>query len=200
MWEINNQIMGKHILFDTDGVIVHSDMWSNEYVRRSGISPDAMRSFFRDVFEDCLIGESDLKEAIKPYLAQWNWTGTVEEYLEAWFLYEDCIDKKLLEKIQELRKTGIECHIATNQEKYRLAYLRNEMGFAKNFDSIFCSCELGYKKPQKEFYEKILHILDVNAGEILYFDDAIENIEAAKELGIYAILYWDVNDFSKTQI
>jgi HAD superfamily hydrolase (TIGR01509 family) len=56
------------------------------------------------------------------------------------------------------------------------------MGFAKDFDTVFCSCELGYKKPQREFYEKILHILGANASEVLYFDDAIENIEAAKEL------------------
>lgn len=56
------------------------------------------------------------------------------------------------------------------------------MEFTKNFDSVFCSCELGYKKPQREFYEKILHILDVAADEILYFDDATENIESAKKL------------------
>ncbi len=190
----------KHILFDTDGVIVRSDMWSNEYCRRTGASTEVMIPFFRDLFGDCLVGKSDLKEVIKPYLTLWNWKGTVEEYLDEWFRYENKIDQKLVEKIQELRKAGIECHIATNQEKYRLTYLRNEMGFAKHFDSVFCSCELGCKKPQREFYEKILHILGTNAGEVLYLDDAEENIETAKKLWINAVLYRDVSDFDKMQI
>lgn len=187
----------KHILFDTDGVIVHSDMWSNEYARRSWISSEITRPFFREIFGDCLIGKSDLKEVIKPYLAQWDWTGTVDEYLEEWFRYENTVDKDLLEKIQELRKTGIQCHVATNQEKYRLAYLRNEMGFSKNFDSVFCSCELGYKKPQREFYERVLYILGAVSDEVLYFDDAKDNIESAKELGIHAVLYKNLEDFEK---
>ncbi len=37
----------QHILFDTDGVIVHSDMWSREYSRRKQISADIMIPFFR---------------------------------------------------------------------------------------------------------------------------------------------------------
>lgn len=187
----------KHILFDTDGVVVHSDMWSNEYVRRSGISPDAMRSFFRDVFGDCLLWKSDLREQIKPFLKEWKWTGTVDDYLNEWFCYENNVDLDLIREIQKLRKSWIHCHVATNQEKYRLEYLRNEMGFAKDFDTVFCSCELGYKKPQREFYEKILHILGANASEVLYFDDAIENIEAAKELWINAVLYRDIWDLEK---
>jgi putative hydrolase of the HAD superfamily len=172
-------------------------MWSNEYVRRSGISPDAMRSFFRDVFGDCLLWKSDLREQIKPFLKEWKWTGTVDDYLNEWFCYENNVDLDLIREIQKLRKSWIHCHVATNQEKYRLEYLRNEMGFAKDFDTVFCSCELGYKKPQREFYEKILHILGANASEVLYFDDAIENIEAAKELWINAVLYRDIWDLEK---
>jgi len=57
------------------------------------------------------------------------------------------------------------------------------MRFSENFDSVFCSCELGYKKPQREVYEKIVKILDIeNPQEILYFDDAEENTESAKKL------------------
>ncbi len=187
----------KHILFDTDGVIVHSDMWSNEYIRKSGISSETMKPFFRDIFGDCLIGKADLKEVIKPYLALWNWTRTVDEYLEEWFHYENHIDLQLLNKIQELRKSWILCYIATNQEKNRLSYLKNEMGFWKNFDSVFCSCEIGYKKPQKEYYENILDTLNTEADEVLYFDDAEENIESARKLGIKAFLYRDSSDFER---
>lgn len=187
----------KHVLFDTDGVIVHSDMWSNEYSRRSGIPPEIMKPFFCNIFGDCITGKSDLKEVINPYLSNWNWTGSVEEYLEEWFRYENRVDRELIRRIQELRKAWIECHVATNQEKYRLEYLRNTMGFSNDFDSVFCSSELGYKKPQKEFYERVLQTLNTNADEVLYFDDAEENIESAKELWINVVLYRDLGDFEK---
>lgn len=82
----------KHILFDTDGVIVRSDMWSNEYSRRSGISSEVMKPFFRDIFGDCIIGKADLKEVIKPYLTLWNWTGSVEEYWIKAVLYRTIED------------------------------------------------------------------------------------------------------------
>lgn len=95
----------KHILFDTDGVIVHSDMWSNEYARRTGITNELIKPFFRDVFGNCLIGKSDLKEAIKPFLSEWKWTGAVEGYLEEWFRYENHIDNEFIERIQELRRS-----------------------------------------------------------------------------------------------
>ncbi|MBC7503792.1 HAD-IA family hydrolase [Candidatus Gracilibacteria bacterium] len=185
----------KHILFDTDDVVVHSDMWSQEYSRRTGITTDIMIPFFRGVFQDCLVGKSDLKESLSPFLGEWGWTKSTQEYLDAWFAYENNIDKKLIEKIRQYRGYGIQCHVATNQEKYRLAYLRNEMGFSREFDSVFCSSEIGHKKPASEFYTHILDVLEIkDTNDIVYYDDAEENIEAAKKLGINAILYKTIDD------
>ena len=185
----------KHILFDTDGVVVHSDMWSQEYSRRTGITTDIMIPFFRWVFQDCLVWKSDLKESLAPFLWEWWWTKSTQEYLDAWFAYENNIDKKLIEKIRQYRWSGIQCHVATNQEKYRLAYLRNEMWFSREFDSVFCSAEIGYKKPASEFYTHILDVLEIqDPNDIVYFDDAEENIEAAKKLWINAILYKTIDD------
>lgn len=188
----------QHILFDTDGVIVHSKMWSIEYSRRKQISTDIMIPFFRWVFQDCLIGKADLKEAVSPYLGEWWWTEGPQKYLDAWFAYENNIDKQVIEKVREYRKSGIACHVATNQEKYRLAYLREKMWFSKEFDSVFCSAEIGYKKPQKEFFIAVLEALKVeNASDVTYFDDTEENIEAAKEIWINAILYRTIGDLKR---
>lgn len=185
----------KHFLFDTDVVIVHSDMWSQEYSRRTGITTDIMIPFFRWVFQDCIIGKADLKEVISPYLGEWWWSEGPQKYLDAWFAYENNIDKQVIEKVREYRKSWIACHVATNQEKYRLKYLKNEMWFSREFDSVFCSAEIGYKKPQKEFFIAILENLKVkNPSDITYFDDSEENIEAASKIGINAILYKTIDD------
>ncbi len=93
----------KHVLFDTDGVIVHPTMWSQEYARRSGILSESMKPFFQGIFADCILGKADLKEAIAPYLDEWKWTETVDEYLREWFVYEHRIDMRVIETVGKLR-------------------------------------------------------------------------------------------------
>lgn len=186
----------RYILFDTDGVLVHSPMWSLEYCQRAWLDPAIMKGFFTGVFQECLLGKADLRKVIAPFLLDWWWSGNVDEYLKSWFDFENQPDHELIEKIQELRKNWIQCYVATNQEKYRLDYLRNEMNFGDLFDGIFCSAEMGTKKPDPKYYQSIINTLWVSPSDIMYYDDAEENIESAKCIGIHSIHYRTFSDFS----
>ncbi len=188
--------MEKIYLFDTDGVLVHSEMWSVEYSRRMWLSPNTMKPFFSGIFQECIIGKADLQEVIVPYLKEWKWKWNPDKYLHAWFDFENKPDKLLIEKIQKLRKNWAKCYVATNQENYRLAYLRKNMAFETFFDGVFCSAEIGYKKPQKEFYTHIVSTLDVEPDNIVYFDDDEKNILSSKELGIKWIIYQNISDYT----
>lgn len=139
----------------------------------------------------------DLKDVIEPYLSLWWWNASVDEYLHEWFSHENKPDALLIEYIQELRKKGFKCYVATNQEKYRLNYLRNTMNFWIFFDGVFCSAEIGIKKPEEWFYKFILEYLWVGGDEIVYFDDDEKNILSAEKLGIKSIHYKDRDDFIK---
>lgn len=184
-------------LFDTDGVLVHSKMWSEVYCERTWLAPSAMKPFFTWIFQDCIVGKADLKDVIEPHLSLWWWNANVVEYLHEWFSYENKPDTLLIEHIQELRKSGHKCYVATNQEKYRLNYLRDTMKFWILFDGIFCSAEIGKKKPEEWFYKFILGCLWVTGDKIIYFDDDEKNILSAEKLGIKSIHYKDKNDFIK---
>ncbi len=185
-----------HFLFDTDWVLISSPMWSDEYSRRTWLDPRVMKPFFTWVFQECTLGKADLREMLQPYLTEWKWEWSVDAYLKAWFDFENQPDRELIGKIQELRKKWIQCHVATNQEKYRLEYIRTEMWFGAYFDSIFCSAEMGMKKPQEAYYQHIISSLHANPSDIIYFDDALENIESASSLGVKAIYYKSIRDFS----
>src|SRR6266699_6685441 len=64
------------------------------------------------------------------------------------------------------------CDLATNQEKYRTAYLLDQMGFERQFDGIFSSVYVGYMKHDTAFFEHVLRELkDVKPQEILFWDD-----------------------------
>lgn len=190
----------KCILFDADGVVINSEMFSVQYQIRFGVSDDEMLPFFRGIFKDCLVGKADLKEVVRPYLKDWKWTGTVDEFLQFWFKTEHHIDEKMIELIKALRSKNIKCFLVTNQEKYRTEYMTNEMGFKKVFDHIFSSAEIGYKKPEREFYEFIFNWINktksVAKEEIFYIDDSQEAINAANTYGINSRFYANFDDFT----
>ncbi len=74
----------------------------------------------------------------------------------------------------------------------------DKMGFAKSFDKTYASAHLGSKKPDHDFFQKILNELDnVEKNEIFFFDDDEENVQSAKEFGINAEVYTSFEDFKK---
>jgi len=59
------------------------------------------------------------------------------------------------------------------------------------FTKIFSALKMGLSKKDPEGYKLIAKELNLNADEILYIDDAPENIEAAKIAGLKTVLYLD---------
>jgi len=56
-------------------------------------------------------------------------------------------------------------------------------------DHILISAELGVAKPDPKIYKILANTLDCQYHEILFVDDFVENIQAAKSLGIQTIHY-----------
>ncbi|MFH2021790.1 MAG: hypothetical protein ABIJ33_00705, partial [Patescibacteria group bacterium] len=65
--------MTKAIIFDTDGMVVITNMFSVKFCEEYQVSYEVVLPFFKNEFQPCLIGEADLKEQIKPYLEKWGW-------------------------------------------------------------------------------------------------------------------------------
>ncbi len=186
----------KAVLFDSDGMLMIGGMFSQHLARDYQVHIEALNPFFKNEFKDCLIGKADLKERIQKYLEPLGWQGSVDELLDYWFKSEHKMDERILGEIQRIRDEGIKCYLATNQEKYRTEYIRKVMGLEQIMDEIFSSAEMGYKKPQEEFFKMILDRLSpLRPDEIAYWDDSQENIEAARKLGIQAFHYKDFPEF-----
>jgi len=183
------------ILFDADGVTIHSEMMFSQKLEQDyGIPMEKMLPFFKGVFQECLFGQADLKEELEKVIGDWGWKKTVDEMLKEWFVFENRPDQKMFDFIKELRTQGIKCYLATNQEIHRGKYLREEMDFNHLFDGLFISAEVGYKKKDPKFFEKIYEQIgeEIPKDHTLFIDDEEENINAAKQVGIATYLFDDL--------
>ena len=62
------------------------------------------------------------------------------------------------------------------------------------FDTVVFSSMVGTEKPEAKIYELLIKELGVSPGEVIFFDDRIENVEAAKEFGINAFQVTEAKD------
>lgn len=178
------------MLFDADGVVVNPQMQFARLLEREyGITRAMTRPFFNGPFNACLVGKADLAEALLPFLDGWGWREGPEAFIDLWLRADDNMDQELLALIGELRRGGLVCGLATSQERRRAAYMRAVMGFEAHFDRLFFSCEIGWQKPEAEFYAEVERQLGLRGEEILFWDDLEENVAAARAAGWGAEVY-----------
>jgi putative hydrolase of the HAD superfamily len=63
------------------------------------------------------------------------------------------------------------------------------MGLEVVLDGVFVSSELGTRKPEVAFYQKVQNALKLEPDEILFWEDNQENVKVAPECGWQARLF-----------
>jgi len=183
------------LIFDADGVLINGESFSETLARDYDVDHAKEKEFFTTKFQECLVGEADLKESVAPYLTSFGWKGSVDEFLDYWFKAGHSLDEPLMTYVKKLREAGLRVVLATNQEKYRTEYMLEHMGFADAFDKIYSSAHLGLKKPAVEFFAHVVDDLGTSKDEVLFWDDDQRNIDGATEYGIRAEFYSDYASF-----
>lgn len=187
--------MIKAVVFDLDGMTYLTDeLFSSRFSREFNISHDKVMDFFKNYFEDCQKGKIDTKEAIEKYLPKWGWTKGVDKLFEYWF-ENGKLNEKMIRLIEKLKQKGIICILCTNNEKYRIQYLKEKFKINKIFDHIVASCDIGARKPNKKIFEKITEITELSPSEIVFFDNKKECVGEAIKFGFKAHLYINIENF-----
>jgi putative hydrolase of the HAD superfamily len=187
----------KVLVFDVDGVLVEPWGFAKFLQREHPQIAVQTVEFFRGVFSDCLIGKADMREELPSFLARWGWPHSLDEFLRLWFEAESATDARLLAAVQQARAAGIRAVVATNQERHRLAYLREQMDFGTHFDALYASAHLGMTKPAARFFEAVTTDLAVPVDQVIFWDDSQANVDAARAHGWQSELYSDYGVFSE---
>jgi putative hydrolase of the HAD superfamily len=98
------------------------------------------------------------------------------------------------------------CFLATNandSNKEEIYKALNIVGIDIYITDIFCSKEIGFQKPSKEYFKTILNRLNLNPGEIVFVgDDFKKDVDGASSVGIIPIHYdpHSISDFNGLKV
>ncbi len=94
-----------------------------------------------------------------------------------------------------LRRAGCKTAILSNTEMPVVEIINKKKYDA--FDITVLSCLEGTAKPGSKIYDLTLDRLGVPAGQVLFIDDKLENIDGAKQAGLQTILFRNTENFKK---
>ncbi len=107
------------------------------------------------------------------------------------------LDQGMLDWVSRLRAAGIKTGLLSNMPCDLVTYLRTNCKWMEKFVFKTFSSEVRLIKPDPAIYEHTLHGLGVSASESLFVDDREINIQAARALGMHAIQFSSIAQFSE---
>jgi putative hydrolase of the HAD superfamily len=152
-----------------------------------GAPAHAAEACLDDVFAaeaPALVGQADFAERVGPVIAKWNAPCAPAELLSHWHTIE--VDRGVLALVAELRRAGVVCAIASNQEAHRARRMSQHLGYAAAFDREFYSCHLGHAKPHVAFFAEAVRLGGLDPARTLFIDDREDNVAGARAAGLHA--------------
>lgn len=178
------------VIFDLGGVILRTEDQTPRarLVERLGISREQMyyHVFDSPSAQQATVGKMSAVshwEAVRQALGL-----SPEEFPSVMedFWAGDRLDTDLVSEIRLLRPRYKTALLSNAWDNLRQA-LERDWGIADAFDEMFISAELGLAKPDSRIYRLALERLNVAPPEAVFVDDFLDNVIAARQLGIHTV-------------
>jgi putative hydrolase of the HAD superfamily len=106
---------------------------------------------------------------------------------EEWRVSQRAIEPNL-QLVRDLR-SAYKLAILSNADLSLRGRLEGDIGIHHLFDDVVCSAEVGMAKPEAGIYTLAAERLGLEPGECVFVDDLDTNVEAARQLGMQAVLF-----------
>lgn len=188
------------VMFDLGNVIAPFDTkrfysFINRY-KTNNLDPAEMltgklRYLVRD-FELDTLQEFDYYEAVRK---AYRLKGTNFEEFCTLLCEILCPDPKMLNLLMGLKQRDLPPVLITNLSRFHLLYFQRVFPeFARQFEEISASCEIGFRKPDAEIWVRPMEKLGVKSEECLFIDDHLPNVDGFRALGGLGFHYDVVNE------
>jgi putative hydrolase of the HAD superfamily len=115
----------------------------------------------------------------------------IQEDVKSWTQLHESMIQFITESRSQIHRLAM----LSNMTRDTLAFMRKHYSWLELFDELYFSCELGIKKPDREFYETCLRKLELSPNECLFVDDSVKNVKGAVEAGMPAIQFRTFSEF-----
>ncbi|MEJ5070165.1 glucose-1-phosphatase [Enterobacter sp. MYb186] len=112
-----------------------------------------------------------------------------EQFSHGWQAIFVGIRPEVIAIMHKLREQGHRVVVLSNTNRLHTTFWPDEYPEVKAAaDKIYLSQEMGMRKPEARIYQAVLQAEGFSATDALFFDDNVDNIEGANQLGITSIL------------
>ncbi len=179
------------VIFDLGGVLID---WNPSYLYKKIFAHEKDMRFFLDNI--CTKEWNENQDAGYPLAQATNdlikeypqYQDEINAYYTRWkemFGDYNAHSVSILEKLHLQKKQRLLA--LTNWSAETFHPVKDSYPFLNYFEGIVVSGDEKIKKPDYKIYQILLNRYNVNAKESVFIDDALENIEAANDLGFQTI-------------
>lgn len=99
--------------------------------------------------------------------------------------------EETFELIRQLSNTSNRLFVLSNMHRASIAHLERQYDIWPLFDGVVVSCRIQMVKPEREIFEHLLDLYQLEPSETVFIDDLQENLESAASMGIHTIRFVD---------
>ena len=194
----------KLVCFDLGGVIIRLCQTWQERCSAAGLelrkpelwdAVDPKREVLLMQYMTGQLSGSDFANKLSEHIDQIYSPAEIARILDAWLVDEYAGLSQIVDQLHEI---GMDTAALSNTTHEHWARM-NEFPTVLKLKNLFPSHEIGLHKPDPAIYFHLEKSLGCSGGEILFFDDTQENVDAAIKIGWQAIRI-DPNTEPATQI
>ena len=186
---------GSWLIFDFGNVLIEIDP-ARSIKSFQTLGAQADLHLDADFFHDLETGAIKATEFRRALRSQLRWAASGSSIDRAWneLLLE--VPPRTLAKLHQLRAKGYKLALLSNTNPIHIDEVRRRLGpfgyaeFARCFERIFYSYEMGLRKPDPALYAAVDRELGIaNPAEVLFIDDNASNIASAAAYGWRTLLF-----------
>ena len=175
-------------LWDADGVLQRTPTGFEESMRPAlQDRVDDVEGFMAEAFaaeRPALTGDVRWLDVLPGLLERWGIPEAYDDLVRVWLTIEAVPGTH--EIVRTLRAQGIRCCLATNQDVVRGTLMQDDLGYGELLDEAFYSYEMRLAKPDPAYFTTILARVGEEPDRVLFVDDSLRNVEAARGVGLAA--------------
>ncbi|GAA1364280.1 haloacid dehalogenase [Arthrobacter rhombi] len=199
--------MRRFVVFDLDGVVreFRSEAANDIIETRLGLAPGTV--------DDLAFGGPELMAAVTGQITFEQWAASIVERLvilspdrravvsefARWTHYRGDLVPETVDLLDELNEQGHPVFAFTNGTSLIPREMRGH-GLEHRFRAVVNSADLGFKKPDPRAFGGAHQVIEshvsraVGRSEIIFVDDRLDNVEAARAFGWQAVHFGSVED------